>query len=50
MTWFKIAAIAACVLIVFIVVSSLIGYLIEAAIALLVIAAAVLGAKAMFRK
>lgn len=51
MRWFKVAAIAAGVLIAFLVVSSLIGFLIEAAMAALVVAVIVLAVKvAYYRK
>ena len=45
MRWFKVAAIAAGVLIAFLVISSIIGLLIEAAIAALVVAVIVLAVK-----
>ena len=48
MRWFKVAAIAAGVLIAFLVVSSVIGFLIEAAIAALVVAVIVFAIKAAF--
>jgi hypothetical protein len=48
MRWFKVAAIAAGALIVFLVVSSLIGFLMEAAIAALVVASIVLAIKVAF--
>jgi membrane protein implicated in regulation of membrane protease activity len=48
MRWFKVAAIAAGVLIAFLVVSSVIGFLMEAAIAALVIAVVALAVKAAF--
>jgi len=51
MRWFKVAAIAAGVLIAFLVVSSIIGFLIEAAMAALVVAVIVLAVKvAYYRK
>jgi hypothetical protein len=51
MRWFKVAAFAACVLIAFLVVSSVIGFLIEAAMAALVVAVIVLAVKvAYYRK
>lgn len=50
MRWFKVAAIAVGVLIVLLVVSSVIGFLLEAVIAVLVIAALALGIKAAFYK
>ena len=48
MRWFKVAAIAAGVLIAFLVVSSVIGFLMEAAIAVLVIAVIALAVKVAF--
>lgn len=48
MRWFKVAAIAAGVVIAFLVVSSIIGFLVEAAIAALVLAAVVLAVKVAF--
>ena len=48
MRWFKVAAIAASVLIVYLVISSVIGLFIEAAIAALVVAVIVLAIKAAF--
>jgi membrane protein implicated in regulation of membrane protease activity len=48
MRWFKVAAIAAGVVIAFLVVSSVIGFLMEAAIAALVVATVVLAVKAAF--
>lgn len=48
MFWFKIASIAVGVLVVFIVVSSVIGYLIEAIMAALVVAVIAFGVKAKF--
>jgi hypothetical protein len=48
MRWFKVAAIAAGVLMAFLVISSIIGFLMEAAIAALVVAAIVLAVKAAF--
>jgi len=48
MRWFKVAAIAAGVLIAFLVISSIIGFLIEAAIAALVVATIVLAVKVAF--
>jgi len=51
MRWFKVAAIAAGVLIAFLVVSSVIGFLIEAAMAAFVVAVIVLAVKvAYYRK
>jgi len=51
MRWFKVAAIAAGVLIAYLVISSVIGLLIEAAIAALVVAVIVLAIKvAVYRK
>ncbi|HEY2575107.1 MAG TPA: hypothetical protein VGI74_02255 [Streptosporangiaceae bacterium] len=47
MRWFKVAAIAVGVLIAFLVVSSVIGFLLEAVIAALVVAVIVLGIKAV---
>jgi DNA-binding NarL/FixJ family response regulator len=48
MRWFKVAAFAAGAVIAFLVVSSVIGFLMEAAIAMLVVAAVVLAVKAAF--
>jgi amino acid transporter len=48
MRWFKVAAIAACVLFAFLVISSIIGFLMEAAIAALVVATIVLAIKVAF--
>lgn len=48
MRWFKVAAIAAGVLITFLIVSSVIGFLMEAAIAALVVAVIALAIKAAF--
>jgi len=48
MRWFKVAAIAAGVVIAFLVVSSVIGFLMETAIAALVVATVVLAVKAAF--
>jgi len=48
MRWFKVAAIAAGVLIAFLVISSIIGFLVEAAIAALVVATIVLAVKVAF--
>jgi hypothetical protein len=48
MRWFKVAAVAAGVLIAFLVVSSIIGFLMEAAIAALVVATIVLAIKVAF--
>jgi hypothetical protein len=48
MRWFKVAAIAAGVLIVYLVICSVIGFLIEAAIAALVVAVIVLAIKVTF--
>jgi hypothetical protein len=45
MRWFKVATIAAGVLIVFLVISSIIGFVIEAVIAALVVATIVLAIK-----
>ena len=51
MRWFKVAAIAAGVMIAFLVVSSLIGLLVEVAIAALIVACVVLAIKvALYRK
>jgi hypothetical protein len=48
MLWFKVAAIAVGVLIAFIVVSSIIGLLMEVMIAVFVVAVIALGIKAIF--
>jgi len=48
MRWFKVAAIAAGVLIAFLVISSIIGFLMEAAIAALTVAIVVLAVKMAF--
>jgi hypothetical protein len=48
MRWFKVAAIAAGVVFAFLVVSSVIGFLMEAAIAALVVATVVLAIKVAF--
>jgi hypothetical protein len=48
MRWFKVAAIAAVVLLAFLVVSSVIGFLVEAAIAALIVATIVLATKVAF--
>lgn len=48
MSWFKVAAVALGALVVFVVVSSVIGFLVEAVIAVLVVAVVVLGVKAAF--
>jgi hypothetical protein len=48
MRWFKVAAIAAGVLLAFVVVSSVIGFLMEVAIAALVVATIVLAVKVAF--
>lgn len=50
MRWFKVATVALGLLIVFLVVSSVIGFLIEAVIAVLVVAVIALGIKAAFYK
>jgi len=50
MRWFKVAAIAAGVLLAFLVVSSVIGFLMEAAIAALVITTIVLAVKVAFQR
>jgi hypothetical protein len=50
MRWFKVAAVALGVLIVLLVVSSVIGFLLEAVIAVLVAATIALGIKAAFYK
>jgi len=50
MSWFKVAAVAFGALIVWVVVSAVIGFVIEAGIAVLVVAAIVLGIKAAFYK
>lgn len=47
-SWFKVAAVALGALVVFVVVSSVIGFLVEAVIAVLVVAVVVLGVKAAF--
>ena len=48
MRWFKVAAVAAGVVIAFLVVSSVIGFLLEAAIAALVVVVVVLAVKVAF--
>jgi hypothetical protein len=48
MRWFKVAAIAAGVLMAFLVISSIIGFLMEAAIAALLVATVVLAVKVAF--
>jgi membrane protein implicated in regulation of membrane protease activity len=48
MRWFKVAAIAVGVVIAFLIVSSIIGFLMEAAIAALVAATVVLAVKVAF--
>jgi membrane protein implicated in regulation of membrane protease activity len=48
MLWFKVAAIAAGVVVAFLIVSSVIGFLVEAAIAALVVATVVLAVKVAF--
>jgi hypothetical protein len=48
MRWFKVAAIAAGVLFAFLVVSSVIGFLMEAALAALAVATIVLAVKVAF--
>jgi hypothetical protein len=48
MRWFKVAAIAAGVLLAFLVVSSVIGFLMEAAIAALAVATIVFAVKVAF--
>ena len=48
MRWFKVAAIAAGVFVGFLVISSIIGFLMEAAIAALVVATIVLAVKVAF--
>jgi high-affinity Fe2+/Pb2+ permease len=48
MRWFKVAAIAAGVLIAFLVVSSIVGLFIEVAIAALIVASVVLAIKVAF--
>lgn len=48
MRWFKVAAVALGALVVFVVVSSVIGFLIEAVIAVLVVAAIALCVKVAF--
>jgi hypothetical protein len=51
MRWFKVAAIAAGVLMAFLVISSIIGFLMKAALAALVVAVIVLAVKvASYRK
>jgi hypothetical protein len=50
MRWFKVAAVALGLLIVLLVVSSVLGFLIEAVIAMLAVAAIALGIKAAFYK
>jgi len=50
MRWFKVAAVALGILVVLLVVSSVMGFLIEAAIALLVVAAIAFGIKAALYK
>lgn len=50
MRWFKVAAVAAGALIALLVVSSIVGFLIEAVIAALAVAAISLGIKAAFYK
>ena len=45
MRWFKVAAIAVGVMIAFLIVSSVVGFLVEAAIAVLVVAAIALAIK-----
>jgi hypothetical protein len=48
MRWFKVAAIAAGILLAFLVISSVIGFLMEAAIAALAVATIVLAVKVAF--
>jgi hypothetical protein len=48
MRWYKVAAIAAGVVIAFLVVSSVIGFLMEAAVAALLVAVVVLAVKVAF--
>jgi hypothetical protein len=48
--WFKVAAIAIGVMIAFLVVSSVIGFLIEAVIAVLAVAVVVLAVKVAFNR
>ena len=48
MRWFKVAAIAAGVLIAFLVVSSVMGFLVEVAIAALIVVTVVLAIKVAF--
>ena len=48
MRWFKVAALAAGVLLAFLVVSSVIGFLLEAAVAALAVATIVLAVKVAF--
>lgn len=50
MRWFKVAAIAIGVMIAFLVVSSVIGFLIEAVIAVLAVAVVVLAVKLAFNR
>ncbi len=50
MRWFKVAAIAVGVMIAFLVVSSVIGFLIEAVIAVLAVAVIVLAIKVAFNR
>lgn len=50
MRWFKVTAVALGVLIVLLVVSSVVGFLLEAVIAVLVAAAIAFGIKAAFHK
>ena len=48
MRWFKVAAIAAGVLVAFLIISSIIGFLMEVVIAALVVATIVLAVKVAF--
>lgn len=50
MRWFKVAAIVVGVMIAFLVVSSVIGFLVEAAIAVLAVAVIALGVKVAFNR
>lgn len=50
MRWFKVAAIVVGVMIAFLVVSSVIGFLFEAVIAVLAVAVVVLGIKVAFNR
>ncbi len=50
MRWFKVAAIVVGVMIAFLVVSSVVGFLVEAVIAVAAVAAIVLGVKVAFNR